>query len=147
MCNPCPLEAVGKGRADLDYFRCSLLTVSYTATTALRFKKTETCLAAFWNTPLVLGLVTGPWLWVGAVFHFISILPNDAQEVWLPLLIPAVNWVDVFKEQSAQIPRSISCILRWHCFIDAAFCECSQHELARESIVHFPSDLKNLPSF
>lgn len=69
---------------------------------------------------------------------FLIILPNDAQWISLPILITAVNWADVFKEQSALIPRSISCVLRLRCSIDAAFCECSQHELAGASIVPFP---------
>lgn len=79
--------------------------------TVLRCKKAEICLIAFWNTPLVLGSVMGPWL---CVFCFIShILPNDAMWILLPVLTGAVNSADVFKEQSALIPNPFA--VSWDC--------------------------------
>lgn len=71
-------------------------------------------LAAFWRQAALLGFssVTGLWLCVCYVFHFIAnLLPNDAQWILLSVLITAANWADVFKEQSAVIPRSASCVM------------------------------------
>ena len=83
----------------------------------LRCKKAEICLVACRNIPLVLNLVMEPWL---CVFRFIyHILPNGAMWILLPVLTGAVNSADVFKEQSALIPRSICCVLGLHFSVDA----------------------------